>query len=366
MSACSNSDLADLDSYVTVGRTGLRVSPLCLGAMTFGSDGYGCDRETAWQILDHYLEAGGNFIDTANGYGRGRSEEYIGDYLGDRPAIRDRLVIATKFAGNMFPGDPNGGGAGRKAILQQVEHSLRRLKTDYIDLYWLHNYDRHTPIDETMATLNDLVRAGKVRYVGLSDTPAWAVARAVTISEFRGWESVAAIQVEYSLIQRTAEGELFSAAKELRLGVTPWSPLAGGVLTGKYTREDPSPADAMRAATSARRLNEKTFAVLDALRHIAADLSVPVAAVALAWVRQQDAVTSTIIGARTVAQLEGNLASLRVTLSAEHLSELAALTRPRLDFPHDFLVDVAPHWQQAGATINGISSVNFAAPKSND
>ena len=349
-----------LASYVTLGPTGLRVSPLCLGAMTFGSD-YGCDRATAWEILDLYREAGGNFVDTANGYGEGRSEEYIGEYIGRRAGLRDSLVIATKFAGNLFPDDPNGGGAGRKAIFRQIEHSLRRLRTDYIDLYWLHNHDRHTPIEETMAALDDLVSSGKVRYIGLSDTPAWAVARAATICQFRGWTPVAAIQVEYSLLQRSVEGELFGVANELNLGVTPWGPLASGVLSGKYTRDDRSPADAKRATWNTRRLDEKTFNLLDVLHTIATELDASAAAVALAWVRHQHPVTSTIIGARTTEQLKANLASLDVTLSAEHLSELDALTRPRLDFPAEFLETVAPNWQQAGATINGLDSVNYRA-----
>ena len=210
-----------LDSFRTLGRSGLRVSPLTLGTMIFGDSSRGADEETSHRIIDRYLAAGGNALDTANAYTAGRSEEIIGRYLAGHPGLRDRLVIATKFAGNMFPGDPNGGGAGRKAVMQQVDHSLRRLGTDYIDLYWQHNWDRHTPLEETMSTLNDLVRAGKVRYTGLSDTPAWAVARAATIDEFRGWAPVAAIQVEYSLLQRTTEGELFGIARELGLGVTP-------------------------------------------------------------------------------------------------------------------------------------------------
>ena len=169
-----------LGSFRTLGRSGLRVSPITLGAMTFGDGSWGADDQASTALLDRYLNAGGNCIDTANVYNDGRSEETIGAYLGKRPGLRDRLVIATKFAGGMFPGDPNGGGAGRKAILQQVEGSLRRLGTDYIDLYWQHNWDRHTPLEETVSTLDDLVRAGKIRYIGLSDTPAWAVARAAT------------------------------------------------------------------------------------------------------------------------------------------------------------------------------------------
>jgi aryl-alcohol dehydrogenase-like predicted oxidoreductase len=265
-------------------------------------------------------------------------------------------VIATKFAGNLFPGDPNGGGAGRKAVLQQADQSLRRLGTDYIDLYWQHNWDRHTPLEETVSALNDLVRAGKVRYAGLSDTPAWAVARAATIAEFRGWAPVAAIQVEYSLLQRTPEGELFGIARELGLGVEPWSPLAGGVLSGKYSRDVTSPAGAGRARSAAPRLTEKTFALLDALRPIAGELGAPVAAVALAWVRQQAGVTSTIIGARTLEQLDSDLSSLQVTIPDQQLAELGTLTQPQLDFPADILTAMVIPFQQAGTTINDVAS----------
>ncbi|MFG2631651.1 aldo/keto reductase [Streptomyces sp. NPDC048473] len=348
-----------LKSFRTLGRSGLRVSPITLGGLTFGDADRGADDQTSTALLDRYLAAGGNFIDTANVYNGGRSEETIGAYLDKHRGLRDRLVIATKFAGGMFPGDPNGGGAGRKAIMQQVEGSLRRLGTDYIDLYWQHNWDRHTPLDETLSTLDDLVRAGKIRYIGLSDTPAWAVARMATIGELRGWAQVAAIQVEYSLLSRTVEGEQFGVARELGLGVTPWSPLASGVLTGKYTRENASPAGSGRAWQAARHLSEDTFAALDLLRRISEELGASMAAVALAWVRQQPEVTSTIIGARTVEQLDANLASLDVAIPDGHLAELDEATRPQLEFPADLLTNIAPSYQQAGATINGVESSEF-------
>ncbi len=349
-----------LTDFRTFGRTGLRVSPLTLGAMTFGDPSWGADTATSEAIIDRYLAAGGNIIDTANGYTGGRSEETIGAYLAAHPGLRDRLVLATKFAGNMFAGDPNGGGAGRKAIVQQLEASLTRLGTDDVDLYWLHNYDPHTPIQETVATLDDLVRTGKIRYIGLSDTPAWAVARAATIAELRGWAPVAGIQVEYSLVQRTAEGELFGVARELGLGVTPWSPLAGGVLSGKYTRDNQTPADSGRATLGRPAyLTEATFALLDVLAEIAQTLGVSVAAVALAWVRQQQPVTTTLLGARSVEQLDANLASLEVTIPDDALARLDELTAPELDFPFGFLLRTARSWQQAGTTINGIASTAF-------
>ena len=328
------------------------MSPLALGTMTFGDPSWGADEETSTEILARYLDAGGNFVDTANAYMGGRSEEVLGRYLGKQPGLRDRLVLATKFALSMDPADPNNGGTGRKAIRHHVEESLRRLGTDYLDLYWQHNWDRHTPLEETMSTLDDLVRAGKVRYVGLSDTPAWAVTRMATLAEWRGWTPIAAIQVEYSLLERTAEGELFGAARELGLGVLPWSPLANGVLSGKYRRDNPMPAGSGRGMFVARHLNERTWALLDALRRIAGELGTTVAAAALAWVRQQAPVTATVLGARTVAQLDADLASLEVTLGAGQLAELDALTTPDLNFPHAFLQNFGFPAQQGTTSIN--------------
>jgi aryl-alcohol dehydrogenase-like predicted oxidoreductase len=192
-----------LDHYVTLGRSGLAVSPFCLGAMTFGEDwGWGSSVKESEAIMDRYLERGGNFIDTANAYTRGHSEKIIGDHLGRNPARRRRAVIATKFSSSLFPGDPNAGGSSRKGIIGQCEESLRRLQTDYIDLYWLHVWDPLTPIEETLRALDDLVSAGKVRYLGVSDTPAWKVAEAQTIARFRGWTGFVALQIEYSLLER--------------------------------------------------------------------------------------------------------------------------------------------------------------------
>ena len=217
-----------LDHYVTLGHSGLRVSPLCLGAMTFGKEwGWGSEPDEAKRILDAYVERGGNFIDTANGYTKGHSEAIIGEHLAHDRKKRDRVVIATKFLTNMFLGDPNGGGSNRKAVIAQCEESLRRLRTDYIDLYWLHAWDKTTPIEETMRALDTLVEQGKVRYLGFSDTPAWKVAQAQTMALLRGWSPLVALQIEYSLLQRTVEGELVPMAQELGIGITPWGPLAG-------------------------------------------------------------------------------------------------------------------------------------------
>src|ERR1700723_3634581 len=255
-----------LNSYVTLGRSGLRVSPFCLGAMTFGEDwGWGATPEDSSKIIGTFLERGGNFVDTANFYTKGHSEKILGDFIAQDRARRERMVLATKFFGNLYPGDPNGGGAGRKAIVAQCEQSLRRLQTDYIDLYWLHMNDRFTPIEETMRTLDDLVASGKVRYIGFSDTPAWKVAQAQTTALLKGWTPLIALQLEYSLLERTIEGEHIPEAIEYGMGVTPWSPLKGGLLTGKYTRESVKTDTPGRGAFVTRGFNEQAFRVLDVL-----------------------------------------------------------------------------------------------------
>ncbi len=270
-----------LDHYVTLGRSGLRVSPLCMGAMTFGEDlGWGSSVEESQEIIDRFVDLGGNFIDTANFYTKSHSEKIIGDHIGRHSARRDRLVIATKFSGNLYPGDPNGGGSGRKSLISACENSLRRLQTDYIDLYWLHIWDKNTPIEETMAALDDLVRAGKVRYLGVSDTPAWKIAEANLTARFRGWSSFVGLQIEYSLLQRTVEQELVPMAGEFGLGITPWSPLAGGALSGKYTRSNAGENKSDRAALVEGFLNEKTYEVVDELEIIAKAHETTVASVA--------------------------------------------------------------------------------------
>jgi aryl-alcohol dehydrogenase-like predicted oxidoreductase len=342
-----------LDHYVTLGRSGLRVSPFCLGTMTFGEDfGWGSSVEDSVAILDRFIERGGNFIDTANLYTKGHSEKIIGDHLAKEPSKRDRLVIATKFSGNHHPGDPNGGGSNRKSIIAACEQSLRRLRTDYIDLYWLHNWDKHTPIDETMAALHDLVRAGKVRYLGVSDTPAWKITQAQMIAEFRGWAPFIGLQIEYSLLERTVEGELVPMARELGMGVTPWSPLKGGILGGRYTRANAGQVQPDRRTWGAAHLNDATYKIIDELARIAGQLGTTVARVALAWVQGRPGVSSTILGARTLAQLDDNLAAIDVALTPEHVAALDALTTPTLNFPAQFL-GMAAMIQAGGTTING-------------
>ena len=344
-----------LDKYVTLGRSGLRVSPLCLGTMTFGEGrGWGSSVEECHEIMDRFIAAGGNFIDTANGYTAGHSEKIIGDHIGRHPSRRDRLVIASKFSSNLYLGDPNGGGSGRKSIISQCENSLRRLQTDYIDLYWLHNWDPHTPIDESMAALEDLIRSGKVRYIGVSDTPAWKVVEANMIARFRGWSQFIGLQIEYSPLQRSVEAELVPMAQELGLGITPWSPLRGGVLSGKYTRAADGQHKPDRAAMVISYLNESTYTLVDELEKIAKAHESSVARIALAWVRMRSGVTSTIIGARRVSQLEDNLMSVEIKLSAEELTHLDSLTKPTPPFPQNMQA-YFPAIHNGGTTINGVA-----------
>jgi len=354
-----------LNHYVTLGRSGLRVSPFCLGAMTFGEDlGWGSSVAESNRIMDRFLGRGGNFIDTANIYTRGHSEKIIGDHIGKTPHKRERTVIATKFFSSMFAGDPNAGGANRKGIHAQLHESLRRLQTDYIDLYWMHAWDRYTPIEETMRALDDIVRSGKVRYIGFSDTPAWKVAQAHVEATLRGWSPLVALQIEYSLLQRTVEGELIPMAEELGLGVTPWAPLARGVLTGKYKRDargqhKPDRGERMMAALN----NDHTYDVVDVVEGVAKELGTTATRVALAWVRSRPAVASPIVGARTVAQLDDNLDAADVTLPPQAIARLDAATRPTLNFPAEFL-SFAGSIAYGGTNIRGVEyPLFFNAPK---
>ncbi len=345
-----------LDAYISLGRSGLRVSPFCLGTMTFGEDwGWGSSPADAEAIMSEYVGRGGNFIDTANVYTNGHSEKIIGNYLLARAGLRDRIVLATKFFGNLDIGNPNGGGAGRKAIVRQCEESLRRLQTDYIDLYWLHNWDRATPIEETLRAMDDLVTSGKVRYLGLSDLPAWKAAQAQTIAHFRDYAPVIALQVEYSLLARTVEGELIPMAQELGLGVMPWGPLRGGKLSGKYTRANAGSQKSDRTG-SASGLGESEYTILDVVNEVAAEVGASTAAVALAWVHSRPGVASTLIGARRLDQLKANLDVIDVSLSGEQIARLDAVSRPALNFPADNNRDLAPDLAFAGATVDGMKT----------
>lgn len=356
-----------LTHYRTLGRSGLRVSPLCLGTMTFGEDwGWGSSVADSEAILARYLERGGNFIDTANGYTKGHSEVIIGDYFARTPGSRDRVVIATKFSTNLYPGDPNAGGAGRKGIIAACDESLRRLKTEYIDLYWMHFWDPNTPIDETLRALDDLVRAGKVRYLGASDMPSWKVAQAQVLAELRGWTPFIGLQIEYSLIERTVEGELVPMARELGLGITPWSPLRGGVLSGKYTRANAASASPDRGDRVKAYLTERNLTIIDELIRTAGDAGSTPASVALAWVQSRPGVASTIVGARRLDQLDQNLAALDVNLTPEQLAALDKVSEPVLNFPAPFFKAI-PMFAQGGTTVNGTPSPVWPlAPRPSD
>jgi aryl-alcohol dehydrogenase-like predicted oxidoreductase len=332
--------------------------------MTFGEDwGWGSSVEDSQRILDRFIDLGGNFLDTANGYTKGHSEKIIGDHVGRHPARRDRLVLATKFFTNMYQGDPNAGGASRKSIVSACEQSLRRLQTDYIDLYWMHCWDRFTPVEETIRALDDLVATGKVRYIGFSDTPAWKVAQAHITAELRGWTPLIALQLEYSLLERTIEGELIPAALEFELGVTPWSPLKSGMLTGKYKRESASTVKPGRGNFVTRAFNDQAFSVVEVLQKVATEAATTPARAALAWVIQRPGISSTIIGARTIEQLDDNLGALESKLTAEQIRTLDEASKPKLNFPYDFVRNIGGFGYN-GSTINGVTApVNPLSPQ---
>ena len=348
-----------LDQYVTLGRSGLRVSPFALGAMTFGEDpgAAGSSVEESEKILGTYLDLGGNFIDTANLYTNGHSERILGDWFAARPGQREHIVVASKFFCNMFPGDPNGGGAGRSSIISQLHETLRRLQTDYLDLYWLHSWDRNTPIEETMRTLDDLVRAGKIRYIGFSNTPAWVTAQAQTTAMLRGWTPLIALQVEYSLLARTVEGEVAPLAQQQGMALTPYSPLKGGFLSGKYRRGG-EVTDSARAAYVGGPTDDE-FDVIDAVAAIADELETTSAAVALAWLLARSQTVVPIVGARRLEHLEGNLAGLEVKLSPEHIRALDEVSAPRLSYPAEMNGETRAKLQFAGTTVDGETSTVY-------
>ncbi|TDQ24751.1 aryl-alcohol dehydrogenase-like predicted oxidoreductase [Raoultella sp. BIGb0149] len=348
-----------LNHYITLGRSGLRVSPYCLGTMTFGEEfGWGASPQESFAMLDEYRSRGGNFVDTANIYTAGHSEQIVGDYIKHRALRRDELVLSTKFYCNLFPGDPNGGGAGRKALIQQCEASLQRLRSDYIDIYWLHNWDQTAPIEETLRGLDDLVTAGKIRYVGFSDIPAWKTAEAQTIARFRGWAPIIALQLEYSLLERTGEGELFPLAQEMGMGIMPWSPLKSGFLSGKFRRNGEGSVDTRRSGMVGMP-SPADYDVIDTVIEIASALNVSPAAVALAWVRSQPGVSATLIGARRLDQLKTNLDSLEVTLSAGQIARLGEVSQPKLNFPAENNATLAPMLAFAGMTVDGKTIPSF-------
>lgn len=349
--------------YQLLGKSGLRVSELCLGAMTFGEEwGWGASKEECHKIFNAYVDAGGNFIDTANKYTEGTSEKYIGEFIS---SDRDRFVLATKYTSNTRRGDPNAGGNHRKNMIQSLEASLKRLNTDYIDLYWVHAWDPLTPIEEMMRALDDMVRAGKILYIGVSDAPAWIVSQANTLANLKGWTEFTGLQIEYSLIERTPERELLPMADALNIGVTAWSPLGGGVLTGKYKKSNREEQQQQNTSSSSsttvvaqegnsrlevqnefanRVLNDRNMLIAQEVSKIAKEIGCSAAQVALNWVRQQNIMSPAgknkiipIIGARKETQIKDNLACLEFELTSEQMQRLNEVSKIELGFPHDFL-----------------------------
>jgi aryl-alcohol dehydrogenase-like predicted oxidoreductase len=331
----------DLATCRLLGRSGLRVSPLALGAMTFGLDwGWGAEKDEARRIFDTYVDRGGNFVDTANAYTNGSSERLVGEFAEGK---RERLVISTKYTMATRPNDPNSGGNHRKSMVASVEESLRRLKSDYIDLLYVHQWDGLTPVEEILRGLDDLVRQGKVLYLGLSDIPAWQASRMQAIADLRGWTPFIALQSEYSLIERTSERDLIPMAKEMGMGFMPWSPLANGVLSGKYSRADLGASqtgiEGSRKAIAGAygSLSERNLAIAEVVGEVAREAGASPAQVALAWVMTNPGVTALLLGARTLQQLENNLGALDVRLSKDQMARLEAASAIELGFPHDLL-----------------------------
>jgi aryl-alcohol dehydrogenase-like predicted oxidoreductase len=326
--------------FRNLGRSGLKVSPLCLGAMNFGNESFGCDEATSIDVIHAYLDAGHNFIDTANVYSDTRSETIVGKAVKDR---RDSVVIATKAASPYGPG-PFQGGASRKALMTAVDDSLRRLDTDYIDLYQMHRYDFDTPVEETLGTLDDLVRRGKVRYIGVSNWAASHIVDAARAVESHGWEPIVSLQPQYSIISRDVEVEIVPVCEQFGLGVIPWSPLGGGMLTGKYKRDEEPAQDTRFGAPDPRTqalwrglaLRERNYAIVDVVVEEAGKIGCSPLELSLAWLLARPAVVAPIIGPKSVKQLEENLAALDVDLPAETVARIDAASEPRYPYPHNF------------------------------
>jgi aryl-alcohol dehydrogenase-like predicted oxidoreductase len=316
--------------YKLLGRSGLKVSELCLGTMGFGTEaGWGADAATSFEIMDAYANEGGNFLDTANMYKLGTSEKIIGDYICNHD--RDYFVLATKYSLKDNLTNPNASGNNRKNMMRSVEESLKRMKTDFIDVLYLHIWDDITPIDEVLRAMDDLIKQGKVSYAAISDTPAWVVAKGNTLAELLGWSQFIALQVEYSLLARTAERELIPMAKHFGMTVTPWAPLAGGALTGKYLKGDKG-----RIKPGSNRLNDRAEKITRVVMEVAEELGVSESHVALQWTMSKGFQCIPIVGATKVDQLKDNLKTVDVKLSQEQIQKLDDASKIELGFPGDF------------------------------
>ncbi|MER7251715.1 aldo/keto reductase [Kribbella sp. NPDC000426] len=333
--------------YRTFGTSGLRVSELILGAMTFGEQGgVGAPITECRRMLDLYAEAGGNMVDTAINYRDGASEEFLGELLSGR---RESFVLGTKYTVSRDRTDPNAAGNHRKNLRASLETSLRRLRTDYLDVYWVHMWDQHTPLEETMRALDDAVQAGKVLYVGISDAPAWVVARANTLAEWRGWSPFVGLQVPYSLLQRDIERELLPMAESLGLGITAWSPLAGGVLSGKYTLSTPASGGRLAAESP----STKDHAVARVVQEVANELDTTPSQVAISWTMSRSQSIHPIIGARTTDQLRDNLTAADLVLPPEAIARLNETSAAPLGFPNDFITQTSS-WVFGAALVDSV------------
>ncbi|WP_424683219.1 aldo/keto reductase [Frateuria sp. YIM B11624] len=360
-----------LDRYYTLGRSGLRVSPLALGTMTFGENwGWGAGEDTARAMFDRYLAAGGNFIDTADLYTEGHSETLLGKFI-EQAGARDRVVLSTKFSYNAQPGNPNAGGNGRKNILRALDGSLRRLRTDYIDLYLLHTWDRITPAEEVLQTLDDLVSAGKIRHAGLSDVPAWYAAHMQTLARAHHLHPLVNLQLQYSLVERNIEREYVPLAQELGMGITAWSPLAMGLLSGKY-----KPSEAGRDGEGEGRLQAvktmglpslmdkftpRNWAVVAEVEQVARESGLSMAQVAVQWAARQPGLGSVILGARNLQQFEDNLAALERPLDEAAMRRLDVISALPSQFPYSFFEPTQQVGIHGGVGV-GDKPAGYASP----
>lgn len=318
-------------NFKLLGKSGLRVSELALGTMTFGEEwGWGSNKEESKKVFDTYAEAGGNFIDTANRYTEGTSEKFVGEFV---QSDRDHFIVATKYTLYKRKDDPNFSGNHRKNMVRSLDESLKGLKTDYIDLYWVHAWDYTTPEEEVLRALDDMIRAGKILYIGVSDTPAWVVSRMNAIAELRGWTQFVALQIKYSLLERTVERELLPMARKLDLAVTPWAVIGGGILSGKYNKNK----DEQGRAQLNKAIKEEHLKIAEKVIEVSNEIGCSPSQVAINWVRQQPGVIIPIIGAKTQAQINDNIDCLKFSLNEEQINKLNEVSKIDLGFPHTFL-----------------------------
>ncbi len=352
----------DLTSYRTLGRSSLAVSPMALGTMTFGASRWGSDEAASRAVFDAYVEAGGNLVDTADVYAGGESERMLGRFIGER-GLRDRMVIATKAGFSRMAGNPHAGGNGAKNIRAALDASLKRLGTDFVDLYLVHVWDAVTPAEELLQTLASLVRTGTIRHYGLSNVPAWYLAKLATLAAAHALPAPVAVQVQYSLLDRAVENEFVPAARDLGLGLMPWSPLGGGLLTGKYHRGAANAlrADALAATDRLGGANpfgdtlftERNWRIVDALRRVADAAGQPPARVALAWTLRRPGVGALVLGARRPEQLVENLAALDLALDAAQSRALDEASAPDPVYPYPVFAPAVNRMVFGGATVDG-------------